>query len=103
MSPLVPLSYYLALSFVLFSIGLVGMLVRRNVVVMLMAVELMLSGASLALVAYSRARGDETGQVVAFFVMALAAAEAAVGLALIIAVFRHSKTLLADRMTSLRG
>jgi NADH-quinone oxidoreductase subunit K len=98
-----PLSWYLLLSFALFSIGLLGMLVRRNLVVMLMAMELMLNGANLALVAYSRFRGDEAGQVMAFFVMALAAAEAAIGLALVLAIYRHYKTLDVDRLNRLNG
>lgn len=99
----VPLYYYILLSFGLFAVGAVGVLVRRNVIVMLMSIELMLNGSNLAFVAYSRFRGDEAGQVMAFFVMSLAAAEAAVGLALVIAVFRHLKTLSVDRMTTLQG
>lgn len=97
------LYHYVFLSFVIFSIGLVGVMVRRNVIVMMMAVELMLNGANLALVAYSRYRGDEAGQIIAFFVMALAAAEAAVGLALVLAVFKHFKTLNVDKLNALKG
>ncbi len=99
----VELSYYLLLAFVLFALGLVGVMIRRNLIIMLMSVELMLNGANLALVAYSRARGDMDGQVLAFFVMGLAAAEAAVGLALLIGVYRHVKTLDVDKMTTLKG
>ncbi len=99
----IPLYYYLILSFAIFTLGMLGMLVRRNVIIMLMAMELMLNGANLALVAYARFRADEAGQVMAFFVMALAAAEAAVGLALVIAVYRHFKTLNIDRFDTLRG
>jgi len=99
----IPLYYYILLSFALFSVGVLGVLIRRNAIVMLMSIELMLSGANLAFVAYSRFRGDEAGQVMAFFVMALAAAEAAVGLALVLAVYRHLKTVYVDRMTTLRG
>ncbi len=98
-----PLSWYLLLSFALFSIGLLGLVIRRNLVVMLMAMELMLNGSNLALVAYSRFRGDEAGQVMAFFVMALAAAEAAIGLALVLAIYRHFKTLDVDRVNRLNG
>jgi len=97
------LYHYVLLSFLLLAIGLVGVMVRRNAIVMLMSVELMLNAANLAFVAYARYRGDEAGQVMAFFVMALAAAEAAVGLAIVIAVFRHLRTLAVDRMTQLKG
>ncbi len=99
----IPLYYYLLLSFALFSLGLLGMLIRRNMIIVLMAMELMLNGANLAFVAYARFRGDEAGQVMAFFVMALAAAEAAIGLALVIAVFRHFKTLYLDQLKTLEG
>jgi len=99
----VPLNYYLILAFLLFGIGLVGVMVRRNLIILLMSVELMLNGANLALVAYSRARADMDGQVLAFFVMGLAAAEAAVGLALLIGVYRHVRTLDVDQMTTLKG
>jgi len=99
----VHLYWYILLSFLVFSTGVLGLLIRRNAIVMLMSVELMLNGSNLAFVAYSRFRGDETGQIAAFFVMALAAAEAAVGLAIIIAVYRHFRTLLVDRLTTLRG
>jgi NADH-quinone oxidoreductase subunit K len=97
------LYHYILLSFLLFSVGLLGVLIRRNAVILLMSVELMLNACNLALVAYSRFRGDEAGQVMSFFVMALAAAEAAVGLAIVIALFRHFKTLDVDRMTTLKG
>ena len=90
-------------SFLLFAIGLVGVLIRRNAIVMLMSVELMLNGANLAFVAYAREHLDETGQIVSFFVMALAAAEAAIGLALVIAIFRHFKTLNVDELRTLKG
>lgn len=99
----VPLNYYLILAFLLFGIGLVGVMVRRNLIIMLMSIELMLNGANLALVAYSRARADMDGQILAFFVMGLAAAEAAVGLALLIGVYRHVRTLDVDKMTTLKG
>ena len=99
----VPLNYYLVLAFLLFAIGMVGVMIRRNLIIMLMSIELMLNGANLALVAYSRARGDMGGQTIAFFVMGLAAAEAAVGLALLIGVYRHVRTLDVDRMTTLKG
>ena len=99
----ITLGHYLALSMVLFGIGLVGVAVRRNAIVMMMSVELMLNGANLAFVAYSRHHAVASGQVVAFFVMALAAAEAAVGLALLLAVYRHLRTVNVDEMRQLRG
>jgi NADH-quinone oxidoreductase subunit K len=99
----ITLGHYLALSMVIFGIGLVGMAVRRNAIVMMMSVELMLNAANLALVAYSRHHAMGSGQVVAFFVMALAAAEASVGLALLLAVYRHLRTVNVDEMRQLRG
>ncbi|MBM4370279.1 MAG: NADH-quinone oxidoreductase subunit NuoK [Deltaproteobacteria bacterium] len=99
----VTLQHYLVLSMVLFGIGLAGIATRRNALIMMMCVELMLNASNLALVAYSRHLGVETGQVMAFFVMALAAAEAAVGLALLLAVFRHLRTVNVDEMRQLRG
>jgi NADH-quinone oxidoreductase subunit K len=99
----ITLGHYLALSMVLFGIGLVGVAVRRNAIVMMMSVELMLNAANLAFVAYSRHYAVASGQVVAFFVMALAAAEAAVGLALLLAVYRHLRTVNVDEMRQLRG
>ncbi|MFQ5352442.1 MAG: NADH-quinone oxidoreductase subunit NuoK [Candidatus Binatia bacterium] len=95
-------SHFLALSAVLFFIGAAGVTTRRNVVVIFMSVELMLNAANLAFVAAARAFGAMDGQVVVFFVMTLAAAEAAVGLAVILAVFRHSGTINADEIARLR-
>ena len=99
----ITLSHYLVLSMVLFGLGLVGVAVRRNAIIMMMSVELMLNAANLTLVAYSRHHGVASGQVVAFFVMALAAAEAAVGLALLLAVYRHLRTVNIDEMRQLKG
>ncbi len=98
----ITLSHYLVLSMVLFGLGLVGVAVRRNAIIMMMSVELMLNAANLTLVAYSHHHGVASGQVVAFFVMALAAAEAAVGLALLLAVYRHLRTVNIDEMRQLR-
>jgi NADH-quinone oxidoreductase subunit K len=98
----VPISWYLTLSAVLFAIGVAGVLVRRNVIVILMAIELMLNGVNLTFVALSRQLGNVEGQVVVFFVMAVAAAEAAVGLAIIIAFFRNRESVNADDLASLR-
>ncbi|MFN0088499.1 MAG: NADH-quinone oxidoreductase subunit NuoK [Blastocatellia bacterium] len=93
---MVPLSWYLALSAVLFTIGVVGVLLQRNVIVLFMCVEVMLNAVNLTLVAFSRFFGDPTGQLFVFIVMAVAAAEAAVGLAIIIALFRNRETLNVD-------
>lgn len=91
----------LALSGLLFAIGVVGVLLRRNAIVMFMCIELMLNAVNLTLVAFSRAHGLE-GQVLVFFVMAVAAAEAAVGLAIIIAIFRHYEVVDLDRFNLLK-
>lgn len=99
---MVPISYYIALSVVLFVIGAIGFLVRRNLIVMFMSIELMLNAANLAFVAFSRQQLGMEGQVIVFFVMTVAAAEVAVGLAIIIALFRHRETLNADEVRLLR-
>ncbi len=89
----VTLSWYLALSAVLFVIGVLGVLLRRNVIIIFMSVELMLNAVNLTLVAFSQFLGDVSGQILVFFVMAVAAAEAAVGLAIVIAIFRNKLTV----------
>lgn len=99
---MVPITYYIALSAIVFSIGIVGVLVRRNAIVMFLSIELMLNAANLAFVAFARQLGSIDGQVIVFFVMTVAAAEAAVGLAIIIAVFRHRATINADELRLLR-
>jgi NADH-quinone oxidoreductase subunit K len=99
---MVPIPYYIALSAILFSIGIVGVLVRRNAIVIFLCIELMLNAANLAFVAFARQRASIDGQVIVFFVMTVAAAEAAVGLAIIIAVFRHRQTINADELKLLR-
>ena len=97
-----PLSWYLALSAVLFAIGALGVLVRRNVIVIFMAIEVMLNAVNLAFVAVARSRASIDGQVIVFFVMTVAAAEAAVGLAIILAMFRNRETTNADELATLR-
>ncbi len=97
-----PISYYMALSAILFAIGVVGVMVRRNVIVMFLAIELMLNAVNLAFVALGRRIGSMDGQVIVFFVMTVAAAEAAVGLAIIIAMFRNRETVDADELNLLR-
>jgi NADH-quinone oxidoreductase subunit K len=97
-----PLAWYLGLASVLFAIGVLGVVVRRNVIVIFMAVELMLNAVNLSFVALARSLGSMDGQVMVFFVMTVAAAEAAVGLAIILAMFRNRETTNADELTSLR-
>jgi len=95
-------NHYLVLSAILFSIGAVGVVLRRNVIVIFMSIELMLNAANLAFVALARRGGDLNGQAVVFFVMTVAAAEAAIGLAVILAMFRNRETVNADELASLR-
>jgi NADH-quinone oxidoreductase subunit K len=95
-------SYYLALSALLFGIGVVGVLVRRNAIVIFMSIEVMLNAANLAFVALGAEAGSVEGQAFVFFVLTVAAAEAAVGLAILIAVFRNRETVNADELTLLR-
>ena len=94
---------FVYLAAILFSIGSAAVLLRRNAIVAFMGVELMLNAANLALVAFSRMRGDVDGQVMAFFVMVVAAAEVVVGLAIIIAVFRARQSISLDEPAELRG
>jgi NADH-quinone oxidoreductase subunit K len=97
-----PIAYFLLLSVILFAIGSVGVLVRRNALVMFMSVELQLNAANLALVAFSRMHGNLDGQVLAFFSMVVAAAEVVVGLAIIVAVYRRRQTVNVDELRDLR-
>lgn len=94
--------HFLVLSAAVFAIGAVGVVVRRNIIVMFMSIELMLNAANLAFVAAANRTGDMDGQAVVFFVMTIAAAEAAVGLAAILAMFRNKETLNVDEVASLR-
>ena len=96
------LNSYLALGALLFTIGVAGVLIRRNAIVVFMCIELMLNSVNLTLVAFSASLGDATGQVLVFFVMAVAAAEAAVGLAIVIALFRNKQTVNLDEVNILK-
>lgn len=98
-----PISYFLALSGILFSIGTVGVLVRKNALVIFMSVELQLNAVNLALVAFSRMHNELDGQVLAFFSMVVAAAEVVVGLAIIVAIYRRRLSADVDRVSELRG
>ncbi len=103
MNPGIPLMYYLIVSAVLFTMGALGVLIRRNALIIFMSVELMLNAANLAFVAFARETGVYTGQLFVFFVMTVAAAEVAVGLALIVAIFRTKHSIDVDQMSSLKG
>ena len=98
----VPLPYYLVLSAVLFVTGVAGVLTRRNAIVVFMCIELMLNAVNLTLVAFSSFLGSETGQALVLFVMAVAAAEAAVGLAIVIALYRNKQTVDIDDINILK-
>ena len=98
----IPLSYYLGLSAVLFAIGVAGVLTRRNAIVVFMCIELMLNAVNLTLVAFSAFLGDVTGQALVFFVMAVAAAEAAVGLAIVISLYRNRQSVNLDDVNILK-
>jgi len=97
------LSWYLVLSALLFAIGAAGVLLRRNPLVILLCLELMLNAATLALIAFSRASGNQDGQVFALIVMVVAACEVAVGLGLVVAMFRRRIALDVDRVRELQG
>jgi NADH-quinone oxidoreductase subunit K len=99
---MVPLNNYLVLSGVLFSIGTAGVFLRRNIITVLLSIEIMLNAVNLTFVAIGRYRGIVDGQIIVFFVMTVAAAEAAVGLAIVIALFRHRETLSPDAFTTLK-
>src|SRR5512136_332046 len=99
---MVPLQWYLVLAAILFGIGLVGVLTKRNALVVMMCIELMLNAANLTFLAFARQQGSMSGHAIAFFVIAVAAAEAAVGLAIVIAVFRSRATVSVDEVEALR-
>ena len=106
---MVPVNYYIILSAILFTIGALGVLVRRNALIIFMSVELMLNAANLAFVAFARAHEIAAGkpvfegQIFVFFVIAVAAAEVAVGLALIVEIFKSKRSIDVDQMSSLKG
>jgi NADH-quinone oxidoreductase subunit K len=99
---MVPLSHYIALSAILFVIGAAGFIFRRNIITIFMCIELMLNAVNLAFMAFSRFRGNLDGQLFVFFVIVVAAAEAAVGLALIIALQRSRESLAIDELNSMK-
>lgn len=99
---LIPIEYFLILSAFMFVVGVAGVLTRRNAIIVFMSIELMLNSANLSLVTFSSYMGNPAGQIFVFFVMAVAAAEAAVGLAIIIALFRNKLTLNIDEINILK-
>ena len=100
---MVPIDYYIMLSAILFTIGVLGVLIRRNALIIFMSVELMLNAANLAIVAFSSMLKSFSGQIFVFFVIAVAAAEVAVGLALIVEIFKSKHSIDVDQMSSLKG
>jgi len=99
---MIPLSYYLIVSAILFALGTCGVFLRRNLITILLSIEIMLNAVNLTFVAFGRYAADVNGQIIVFFVMTVAAAEAAVGLALVIALFRNRESLNPDAFTSLK-
>jgi NADH-quinone oxidoreductase subunit K len=99
---MMPTFYYLCLSFALFVIGTAGVLLRRNALIVLMGIELQLNAGNLAMLAYARALGDEKGHAFAFLIIALAAAEAAVGLAILVGLFRSRQTINLDEASLMK-
>ena len=99
---MIPLGHYLIVSAILFAVGTAGVFLRRNLITILLSIEIMLNAVNLSFVAFGRSQGTVDGQIITFFVMTVAAAEAAVGLALVISLFRHKETLNPDAFTSLK-
>ena len=100
---MIPISYYIVLSAILFTIGAVCVLIRRNAIVIFMGIELMLNAANLAFVAFANQYQVLSGQIFVFFVMTVAAAEVAIGLALIVTIFRTKQSIDVDQLNSLKG
>jgi NADH-quinone oxidoreductase subunit K len=98
----IPLSHYLVVSAVLFAIGTAGVFLRRNLITILLSIEIMLNAVNLSFVAFGRQLGNFDGQIIVFFVMTVAAAEAAVGLAIVISLYRHRESLNPDAFASLK-
>jgi NADH-quinone oxidoreductase subunit K len=100
---MVPLNWYILLSAAVFTIGVFGFLSRRNIIIMFMSIELMLNAVNISLVSFSYYIQDMRGQILAFFVIAVAASEAAIGLAIVIALFRNKSTAHVDEMSEMKG
>jgi len=102
-TPAIPLIWYQVLAAILFTIGVVGVLVRRSALIIFMSIELMLNAVNLSLIAFSRQNGTMDGHILVFFVMAVAAAEVSIGLAIIVAIFRNRETASVDDVHLLKG
>jgi NADH-quinone oxidoreductase subunit K len=100
---MVPLNWYLMLSAIVFMIGVFGFLTRRNIIILFMSIELMLNAVNISLVAFSHYLQDMRGQILVIFIITVAAAEAAIGLAIIIALFRNKDTVHVDEMNEMKG
>lgn len=100
---MVPLSWYIGLSAIIFIIGVTGFLIRRNIIIVLMSIELMLNSINISLVAFSHYLQDLRGQVLVFFIIAVAAAEAAIGLAILVSIFRNKAAVHTDEITEMKG
>lgn len=100
---MIPASYFLILSVILFVLGIVAFLVKRDLITMFMAVEVMLNAANLAFITYARSASSLDGQIIVFFIITVAAAEAAVGLAIILLVFRQKKTIKSEDIKLMKG
>jgi NADH-quinone oxidoreductase subunit K len=100
---MLPVNYYLALAIILFVIGALGVLVRRNAIVVFMSIELMLNAANLVFVAFARFWQSLNGQIFVFFIMTVSAAEVAIGLALIVTIFRTKDSINVDKISTLKG
>ena len=100
---MVSINYYLALAVILFVIGALGVLIRRNAIIIFMSIELMLNAANLAFVAFARYWQSMSGQIFVFFIMTVAAAEVAIGLALIVTIFRTKASIDVDQISTLKG
>ena len=100
---MVPLNWYILLSAAVFTIGVFGFLSRRNIIIMFMSIELMLNAVNISLISFSHYLQDMRGQILAFFVIAVAAAEAAIGLAIVIALFRNKATAHVDEIHEMKG
>ena len=99
---MIPLNHYLIVSAMLFAIGTTGVLLRRNLITILLSIEIMLNAVNLSFIAFGRQMGSVDGQIIVFFVMTVAAAEATVGLAIVIGLFRHRESLNPDAFASLK-
>lgn len=100
---MVPLTWYIALSATIFIIGVIGFLVRRNILIMLISIELMLNSVNISLIAFSHYLQDLRGQVLVFFIITVAAAEAAIGLAILVSLFRNKAVIHTDEIVEMKG